>query len=69
MTMNTTTYAFAIAFFYAVSMIGVATFVSQPAYAEGSSIHAKCHWYKQLAFKLKTEAAWNTYRKCLRGRF
>lgn len=38
--MNTTTYAFAIAFFYAVSMIGVTTFVSQPAHANGSSIHA-----------------------------
>lgn len=66
--MNTTAYVFAMTFFYAVSMIGVATLVSQPAHANGSSVHAKCHWYKQQAFKLKTEAAWDTYRQCLRGR-
>ena len=66
--MKTTTYAFAIAFFYAASMIGVATLASQPAFANGSSLHTKCHWYKQQAFKLKTDAAWSKYRLCLRGR-
>ena len=67
--MKIASYVFAATLLYAVSMLGVATFTSDAAYARGSTIHAKCHWYKQQAFKLKTEAAWNTYRKCLRGKF
>ena len=60
---------FAATLLYAVSMFGVSAFTSDAAFARGSTLHAKCHWYKQQAFKLKTDAAWNTYRKCLRGQF
>ncbi|MEM7633376.1 MAG: hypothetical protein AAF299_02365 [Pseudomonadota bacterium] len=67
--MKFTSYALAATFMYAVAMLGVPAITSDAAFAKGSVLHAKCHWYKQQAFKLKTEAAWNTYRKCLRGRF
>lgn len=67
--MKIASYTFAAAFMYAVSMLGVSVMTSDAAFAKGSTIHAKCHWYKQQAFKLKTDAAWNTYRKCLRGQF
>ncbi|MEO9876007.1 MAG: hypothetical protein ABJM26_16405 [Anderseniella sp.] len=67
--MKITGFAIAATLVYAVSMLGVSAFTSDSAFAKGSTIHAKCHWYKQQAFKLKTEAAWNTYRKCLRGQF
>ncbi|WP_108881334.1 hypothetical protein [Anderseniella sp. Alg231-50] len=67
--MKIASYAVAATLIYAVSMLGVSAVTSDAAYARGSTIHAKCHWYKQQAFKLKTEAAWNRYRKCLRGQF
>jgi len=67
--MKPASYVFAVALLYAVSMVGVSAFTSDEAFARGSTIHSKCHWYKQQAFKLKTEAAWNRYRKCLRGQF
>ena len=67
--MKIASYAFAATFMYAVSMLGVSTITSDTAFAKGSTLHAKCHWYKQQAFNLKTEAAWDRYRKCLRGRF
>ncbi len=67
--MKIASYTFAAAFIYAVSMLGVSAMTSDAAFAKGSTIHAKCHWYKQQAFKLKTDAAWSRYRKCLRGQF
>lgn len=67
--MKTASYVVAATLIYAVSILGVSAVTSDAAYARGSTIHAKCHWYKQQAFKLKTEAAWNRYRKCLRGQF
>ena len=67
--MKIASYAVAATLIYAVSMLGVSAVTSDAAYARGSTIHAKCHWYKQQAFKLKTEAAWTRYRKCLRGQF
>ena len=67
--MKFASYVFAATLLYAVSMLGVSAFTSDEAFARGSTIHSKCHWYKQQAFKLKTKAAWNTYRKCLRGQF
>ena len=62
-------YTFAAAFIYSVPILGVSVMTSDAAFAKGSTIHAKCHWYKQHAFKLKTDAAWNAYGKCLRGQF
>lgn len=67
--MKPASYVFAVALLYAASMFGVSALTSDEASARGSTIHSKCHWYKQQAFKLKTEAAWNRYRKCLRGQF
>ncbi|MEO1161935.1 MAG: hypothetical protein AAFW74_16050 [Pseudomonadota bacterium] len=67
--MKIASYVVAATLIYAVSMLGVSVVTSDAAYARGSTIHAKCHWYKQQAFKLKTDAAWNRYRKCLRGQF
>ena len=52
----------------AVATLGFSTLASDSAYARGSVIHAKCHWYKQQAFNLKTQAAWNKYHRCLRGK-
>lgn len=62
-------YVFAVALLYAASMFSVSVVTSDEASARASALHAKCHWYKQQAFKLKTEAAWTRYRNCLRGRF
>lgn len=33
------------------------------------SAHQWCHWYKQQAMGLGTDAAWARWRQCLRGRY
>ena len=66
--MKIATYVIAVIAVSAVTVLGVSTLSAGSAFARGSTIHAKCHWYKQQAFKLKTDAAWTTYRQCLRGR-
>ena len=66
--MKIATYVIAAVAVSAVTVLGVSTLIGDSAFARGSTLHAKCHWYKQQAFKLKTDAAWNTYRQCLRGR-
>ena len=67
--MKPSAYVIAVALLYAASMFSVSAITSDEAVARGSTIHAKCHWYKQQAFNLKTEAAWNRYRDCIRGKF
>ena len=66
--MKIVSYVVAATVISAVIAPGLSVLSGVSAYARGSTIHAECHWYKQQAFKLKTEAAWNKYRQCLRGR-
>ncbi len=47
---------------------GIAVISADVAEAD-SDLLAKCHWYKQQAFKLKSDAAWKKYHDCMRGRF
>jgi hypothetical protein len=65
--MKTTTYAIALSLIYAASIVSVTGISATVAHAD-SDLLAKCHWYKQQAFKLKSDAAWRTYHDCMRGR-
>lgn len=65
--MKTTYYVVALSLLCAASFVSVTGLSITAAYAE-SDLLAKCHWYKQQAFKLKTDAAWITYYDCMRGR-
>lgn len=54
--------------FFAASIVSVAAISTSVAEANGDLL-AKCHWYKQQAFNLKTDAAWKKYYDCMRGKF
>ena len=66
-TMKTAFYAVTLLLFTVASTVVVAAISVTEAEAN-SDLLAKCHWYKQQAFKLKTDAAWKTYHDCMRGR-
>lgn len=65
--MKTATCALALSIFHAASIIGVSAISANMAQADSNQL-AVCHWYKQQAFKLKTDAAWKRYHDCMRGR-
>lgn len=65
--MPKTTYAIAFFMFLVASVISVSIISASVAEADSNQL-ARCHWYKQQAFKLKTDAAWKKYRDCMRGR-
>lgn len=65
--MRKTASAIAFSMFVAASTIGVSVISASVAEADNTQL-GKCHWYKQQAFKLKTDAAWKKYHDCMRGR-
>ena len=65
--MKTAARAVTLSIFYAASLIGVSAITANVTEADSNQL-AVCHWYKQQAFKLKTDAAWTRYHDCMRGR-
>lgn len=65
--MKIVTHAIALSMFYAASIIGMSVISANVTEAD-STLLGQCQWYKQQAFKLKTDAAWKKYHDCMRGR-
>ena len=66
--MTKTVCALAVSAALFVSIVGVSAMTAGVAHADSNQLN-KCHWYKQQAFKLKTDAAWQRYYDCMRGKF
>ena len=66
--MTKTACALAVSAALLASFLGVSTMTAGVAQADSNQL-ARCHWYKQQAFKLKTDAAWKRYHDCMRGKF
>ena len=60
-------YAIALSMFLVASIISVSAIFASVAVADSNQL-ARCHWYKQQAFNLKTDAAWKKYHDCMRGK-
>ena len=52
---------------FATGAVALSLGLASAAKAESTSQVSICHWHKQQAMKIGTDAAWQRYYNCLRG--